>query len=269
LSLLQEARREGGSLERRIIPTGKMILWPGDIVSEEIYLDQYEIKERFLLTRLLKGGMVFMDIGANIGLYSIIASRIVGRKGQVYAFEPSRVCYERLKTNISANKASNIIAEKLAVGADNIIIKLNVPRNGYQAWASIGNPSTDVVSDSEEAECIQLDEYIRKNKIERVDLIKIDVEGWEKNVLIGADNLLKSEMAPDLIVEFTEENAKRNGTRCVDLLLQLSSYGYSMYRYIFEDNALQKVKETDVFVYENILCLTKASKIRSTLKIGD
>lgn len=119
-------------------------------------------------------GMQFIDVGANIGNHSLFLSGIVGLKG--YAFEPSRDNYHRLSRNIDINKLSDkVIAINAAVGAE----------NGYAELISSGNNNTGqakFVKSASGVEMVSLDNMT----FERVDFLKIDVEGYEVKVIEGA-----------------------------------------------------------------------------------
>jgi len=91
-------------------------------VSRCIYVEGlYEPTQFYFLSKFLTRGMVFIDVGAHIGLYSIFASKLVGNEGQVLAIEPSNREFNRLKRNLKLNKTTNTKALKIALNEGNLI----------------------------------------------------------------------------------------------------------------------------------------------------
>lgn len=131
----------------------------------------------------LEEGMVYIDCGANIGIYSIFAAKRVGRKGTVYSFEPHPVIYHRLLANIHLNRLDNIHSYRMAVGDRGEWVEL-VPLHDHVA--SYVRPILDKTTSPWSCEATTLDSFFMDKAIERIDLLKIDVEGYEYKVLQGA-----------------------------------------------------------------------------------
>lgn len=168
--------------------------------------DCYEKEEIKILRQVLKPGMVFVDIGANIGLFSIIGAKAVGKKGIVYCFEPEPGNYSLLHENLALNRVTNAIPIQLAVGAKKATLKLHIQKN------SIGTHSL-LQKDAKSIECelnvqvIKLDDYF-KLKTQKVDVLNIDVEGYEPFVLEGAKTVLRN--IQYLLFEYSRADIEAN-----------------------------------------------------------
>lgn len=264
---IDQARHKKVILETNIYPAGKMMLWPEDVVSREIFLGVYEFRERVVVSKIVKKGMCAIDVGANIGLYTVIMSKLVGSTGKVYSFEPEHRNYSRLQQNIRLNNINNVTAVKSALSNEKSKAKMIVQNEERLAWSSLVETQSEEREVYEEVTCITLNEYINQLGAIDCDFIKIDVEGWEQRVLDGASDLISRDNAPILYVEFTEENSRAAGSSCRELFLKIAAFGYTLYEYVYKDNSLVKAHENDVFKYVNLLCL-KPCHIKSIEQSG-
>lgn len=164
--------------------------------------------ETAALTRVLRPGDTFIDVGAYVdGWHSIVAGRIVGRTGHVYAFEPIPDFYVRAKENFALNNLSNITFEQMAVSK----------KDGYSVFYNNSASSSFYVKHARHGKTVplekmrvkttKLDTYVKNHNIKKVRLIKIDAEGAEMDILEGMPGLLRRDDAPDLIIEVDD-------TRC-------------------------------------------------------
>jgi FkbM family methyltransferase len=173
--------------------------------------------ERQLLRRILFAGAVVVDVGANIGIYSQFLSCCVGRTGVVHSFEPSLENFRRLK--FAARKLANVRLSQAAVGESSrrstlyVSDKLNVD---HRAYLPEGDSRHTVPM-----EMIALDDYFKPG--ERVDLIKMDIQGYELHALRGANRVLADNPAAKLLLEFWPYGLKRAGANWMDLLATLES----------------------------------------------
>ena len=151
-----------------------------------------------ILAERLRPGMVFYDLGANIGFYSLLAARILGANGQVFSFEPDTKAAERLHLNIARNGFQNVTVVEAAVWS----------RSGTMNFAAADPSSPDQGTGRIEAEgdaasgkltrCVALDDFA--SSAPPPDAIKCDAEGAEVEVLRGAKNLLKT-LRPWIVCE--------------------------------------------------------------------
>lgn len=171
-----------------------------DIIAHNLFwmgIDGFEKETLELFIKLIANSTTILDIGANTGLYSLIASSNCSAK--VYAFEPVPKVYERLLENIRINNATNIIAHSMAITNYDGEIDIYVSRG------KIPTDSSTRKGFREDSVPIQvpaatLDSFVQSNKIGKVDILKIDTESTENLVLAGAKILLK-ESRPLIICE--------------------------------------------------------------------
>ncbi len=171
----------------------------------------------------LGNGDVFLDIGANVGCYSLIASKIVGPEGQVHSFEPVLNVFERLQLNIQLNQLKNIIANRVAVFEKPGTLELFVSAKENAGMSSIFHHDTES-GNIEQVESITIDGYVEKMNIEKIDMIKIDIEGAELFALKGMRKTLLR-FHPVIIMELSEEIIQSNlagKDEVVELLLSLN-----------------------------------------------
>jgi len=165
-----------------------------------------EIHELEFFANLAKKASTILDIGANTGLYTIYSS-LVNNNSRIFSFEPYPINAERLKKNISLNHLSNVTVIQKALGNENKKVTFAVPVKAQICDAlSVDKEFTSrfykgqVEYTETDVEQITLDQFIEENKIEKIDLIKIDVENYEMAVFSGAEKML-NEQSPAIMVE--------------------------------------------------------------------
>jgi FkbM family methyltransferase len=149
---------------------------------------------------------VFLDIGANVGLFSMLASRWVGPQGRVFSFEPSAREFARLQEHVTLNDLRNVTAIRKAVADARPWLNLRVaqfPHAGHNTTADRFAYDAVAVNRIERVQGITLDEFVLDTRISRVDLVKVDVEGGESSVMDGAKHVLET-YRPAWIVEISE-----------------------------------------------------------------
>ena len=168
--------------------------------------------ERQLLREILVAGAVVVDAGENIGIYSQFFSRRVGATGVVHSFEPSPENFARLQS--ATRKLANVRLSQAAVGECSrrsklyLSDKLNVD---HRTYATEGDPRRDVPID-----IIALDDYFKRGQ--RVDLIKMDIQGYEFHALRGAGRVLAENPNTKLLLEFWPYGLKQAGTNWIELI---------------------------------------------------
>ncbi|KKQ77586.1 MAG: Methyltransferase FkbM family [Parcubacteria group bacterium GW2011_GWC1_38_6] len=150
-----------------------------------------------LLDNLYPGG-TFIDVGANIGYFSLLASRLVGGNGTVQAFEPVKQLSTQFSTSIRKNNFDNIYLHRYACGSETreMDIMVNKQNVGGSSLIEAKNPLGSI---HERIQIRKMDDMLKN--IQHIDMIKIDVEGYEFEVLKGAENLIKKHK-PKIIFEF-------------------------------------------------------------------
>ena len=204
-----------------------VILDTSEDIQRSIFLGLFEQEETKWVKEILKPGMTVVDIGSNIGYYSLIASGIVGDNGVVYAFDPSAYACRLLRNTIFWNKISNINVYNIGIGAAlgmmNLLLRdksLHSPSFHYTkeyATTSIG-----------EVEITTLDAFARFHLIDHIDLVKIDVEGSEPYVIVGMKNLLEQKRVDRILIEYNDVWLKMVNSNRTDLDALIRSYGFML-----------------------------------------
>jgi FkbM family methyltransferase len=177
----------------------------------------------------MKPGLVVVDIGANIGYFSMLAARAVGDEGRVYAFEPEPVNHDILVRNIKVNGYRNVVAVHKALSNKIGKLRLFCDRTNFGSSSFSRENILSETRGSIEVETTTLDDYLgNKTKDTSVDIIKMDVEGAEGLVLKGAYQVLKSNDVT-IFMEFWTYGLRNLGTDPLKLLQWLVRSGFTIY----------------------------------------
>jgi len=178
--------------------------------------------ERHLLQKILPSGAVVVDAGANIGIYSEFLSRCVGPNGVVHSFEPSPDNFMRLR--FATRKLPNVRPCAAVVGDHTgetmlyVSDKLNVD---HRAYASDGNPRRAI-----QVRMVALDDCFKAG--ERVDLLKLDIQGYELHALRGAKRIINENQNIKLLVEFWPYGLKHAGVNWNELIEMIEGFAMNI-----------------------------------------
>ncbi|MGV3609895.1 MAG: FkbM family methyltransferase [Fluviicola sp.] len=238
----------------------KMIIDPSVDQGVELALFEtgtYEKGTIQLLGNYLKPGYAFLDIGANIGLMSVIASKIVGDKGIVYAVEANPGTVPILSANIQLNDCSNIQLMPFALSDVKGFAFL------FENW-EVNRGGASLISQSNVEKGIKvrmerIDDVFDEN--ERIDLVKIDVEGFEPQVIHGGMNWFKKKL-PVFIIEVSEKREKEVGPsprEIMELVQTIGTYTFYKQKGTKERKGkLVEIKtEKELPKHDNIICIPK------------
>ena len=179
-------------------------------------------KEAELLRRHVEPGMTVVDIGANIGLYTLLLAKLAGPKGLVHAFEPDPIMQAACAENLRLNEARTVTLYPLALGARSSRITLH--RSVFNLGDNrLSRHEADSFSEPVEVCVARLDEVLSNV---RIDFLKMDVQGWEVEVLRGMEGLLSLGSPSQMLVEYWPYGLLRAGTCAQDLLAILGRHGY-------------------------------------------
>ena len=211
------------SFRKRVYDTGefRINIDLTEFVDAKLYFQgEYEPELCGALRLLLCPGDVAIDVGANIGVISLLMAHLVGPRGRVLAFEASSWAVERLRANISLNHFQNVDVVCAAIGAvDAHEIEIVVP-NGYPLMGGKSGRRQRVPG-------VCLGGYAQRNGATRVDLIKCDTDGWEDHVFQGAEAILEASK-PALVFEFGPADLRAAGSSPESLLRRLEAHGYEV-----------------------------------------
>ena len=196
-----------------------------DIIDWYIYYGFRE-KSKELLLENIKENDTVIDVGANVGEISLRAANIVGNKGgKIYSFEPDLINFNRFLNNIKINAVKNITPINKGLGNVDGVFNLSVVDENNRGMNRIVESNESL--NTSKIEVTILDNYIKLKNITRVDLIKIDTEGFEMNVIKGAKNLLKR-FRPILFIELDEKNLIDQNSSPKEIIKHLINLNYNI-----------------------------------------
>ena len=232
---------------------GKMKVVLPELVSTSIWrFGLFEENLTAFMLNYLKPGMVFYDIGAHFGFFSLLASHIVGNTGQVHTFEPTRSTFGMLKENTKDIK--NITINQNAVWSQSASIPFNDFGLNYSAFNSAYSPrfsnskKRKVAADKYEVQAISIDQYV-DSAGRFPDFIKIDAESAEQEILKGLEKTL--ERARPMITVEVGDCAIANVASSRDLVTNILNRGYKALE--FSNGAIIPHVLRDKYDYNNIL----------------
>lgn len=198
-------------------------------IQQQIYfLGTWDRRGLNFLRNYLKKDDVFIDVGANIGAYSLVASKIVGKGGRIHSFEPVTKVFERFGENIRLNNMTNITANQKAVYNTSDIISIFVSSVENAGMSSVFHHDSES-GIIEKVQAITIDDYVDKMNLQRVNMIKIDIEGAELFALQGMQNTLKK-FRPITIIEISEDVLKNSNQSGLEVSDFMKSMGYEQKR---------------------------------------
>lgn len=187
------------------------------------------------LKKLCKPGHVVFDIGANVGSHSLPMARYVGDSGKVYAFEPVPWAIGKLKRNIELNGFSNLVLEAIALSDGNENDVDMEFRASFKIGLTSGVGPDGNIDNSWWRECDHvkvrmetIDSYVLSHQVSRIDLIKLDVDGFEGKVIRGALETL-SRFQPIIIMEIAPAWTRMRGDDITGILHEIERLGYNFY----------------------------------------
>ncbi|RME13711.1 MAG: FkbM family methyltransferase [Bacteroidetes bacterium] len=217
-------------------------------IEEIYYLGFYEAGTIKVIEGLLQEGGVFIDIGGSVGLMSLYGAKILQNKGKVWTFEPMPNMYEAILKSIEINRLNNITAFNVALGdADGLL-----PIYTKRACPSLipGDNETPAFSVPVKV----LDSLVQESGLKNIRLVKIDVEGFEMNVLKGCQHLLSSADAPALCIEYESHYANKEVFHFISSINEYRFFQLSKGKGI-ESNLIE-IKDIEILKpNDNVFCL--------------
>lgn len=231
-----------------------------DLESSVYYFGTYEAGTLHIMQKCLREGDVFFDIGSNIGVMSLFASQLVGEQGKIYAFEPDPDTFAILRDNLKLNENGRVQPENLALGESNGTASLFQNRGINRGASSLINSqeNSNIVTVNTE----KLDDFVSRNKPGKIKLLKIDVEGWEFEVLKGARQLLSSAEAPIVIFECSDNVSVPREKIYRTYQYLLSANDYRVFKLKQGKEVISKLlpveNEKDLPHHDNLFCFPPA-----------
>ena len=200
--------------------------------------------EKILYLREIKQGDTVFDLGANIGYYTCLFSKLAGSRGEVNAFEPVPITFEKLCENTKDCKNTKL--NNFAVGKKKQDAKIFYDPKDLGKSSIM--PEALVSKNTEKTKVVPLDDYCHANKVRRLDFVKCDIEGYELHAVQGMLQTLRK-FLPQLSIEVTLPSTER-----LELFELLKEIGYDIFRKIDRDYpilSLDRELYSDDFFYLN------------------
>jgi FkbM family methyltransferase len=236
-----------------------IILNPADpVVSGALTFGVYEKPETDFLRSVFRPGMTFLDVGANLGYYTALAIVHIGKDGKIIALEPDAENFSFLQRTVRANHAENVVC----------IQKAAADREGectlYVSSENRGDNRlyrNDLCDDSYNVEVSTVDSLLRECGVSGVDLMKIDVQGFERQVFLGMKETIRRSANLIMLMEFWPFGLESAGTNPLEFLKELEAAGLELFE-LTGRKKLKKVAEKELFIsrypgrrYANIIGL--------------
>lgn len=263
---------------RRIFPDGSRIIRTAilpsgyqlrvnvcELVGGDLYFGiPFEPHEVQVAGLVVSEGDTVIDVGANLGLYSILVSGWISSSGRIHAFEPNPDMCSLLAENVRLNGLTNIEINSLAV-SDNVgegVLHVN----RESALSSMGETKRGSVARDERILITTLDDYVKQHNLSCVDFLKIDVEGFEGHVLRGARSMLANQSDLVILCELSAKNFGPLGFSVGDVLGMMDSLGYSAWGLSSQDGVLVSMPGDNTDAFQSFLFARPDSKKLGSLK---
>ncbi len=207
-------------------PGGELLAPLDDYIGRAaFYVGDLDRKITWICGQIVQAGDTVLDVGANLGLVTLWMSHLTGPDGCVHAFEPQPALQTLLQQTLKRNRVTNVSLHGMALGNEERQMELRIPA------ANAGRAS--LVRELDEANCIRisvpvqtLDRFIQEQNLRSIRLVKIDVEGFEEQVLQGSRKLLQSIRPEAIVFELNDPGAADARDQPVFRLLQEHDYGF-------------------------------------------
>lgn len=233
-------------------------LW-GEYHYHLLRYGSYEADTLWVYEGILRPGMTVWDVGANAGVFSVIASDQVGGEGHVFSFEPDPYAREQLQRHAQLNNANNMQILAYALSNKNEPVRFFVSEDSV--YSSMNQPIDACgKSVSVEVQSVSLDALEGSIANCKPDVIKLDAEGQEINILKGGKQFFEGLEDVLIICEFSPDAQTIAGEGCDALLQAFENMGFKVYDYQLEDAVWKPVNTIDFDNYRNLFVTKNIEK---------
>ena len=191
--------------------------------------DSYDLRNFSVVTKFVHEGSVCLDVGANIGVYANVMARIAGQRGEIHAFEPVKHVRDKLRANLALNGFDGVRVNGFALGANEEVLDMyQVVEGEFRGGTSSLLRNENVQQMGEQkfqrspVQVKRLDDYAREVSLEKLDFMKMDVEGFEWMVIKGGIETLQRNK-PAILMEY-DEARHREYTREIKEYFESQAY---------------------------------------------
>ena len=253
---------------KRILNFRGVRLYGGPDNKVESYInnvgDLYDNNNFSLIKEIVRPGQTCFDIGANIGVYTLFLAKITGNPGNIHSFEPVDHIRTKLSSNLRLNNFTKVHINSFALGAQSEKQEMYAVKTGtYRGGTSTFVKNENVINMGEDkfdripVEIRSMDDYVKENNITQLDFIKIDVEGFEWDVLKGGSDTIKN-LRPKMIIEYDPlRHTSTDGTN--DFLSFFMQHNYEVFEFLAfgDDVVLMPYDFKKEPLHRNLFCLPK------------
>lgn len=216
-------------IKRRELILGAHSFWIDPVSNFGVRLTscgEYEPPMTQAICSRLKSGSTFVDIGSNEGYFSVLAASIVGPEGHIYAVEPQERLWPVILRNFAANRLFNYTLIPFALGKESITSEISLFPSTNSGASSLVPPVSYKSVGRQKCEIMTLDEMVDSYSIEVIDLAKIDVEGFEHDVVQGAQKALEKGVIRNVIMETHPSQLAQQGITVEEIEAIMREKGY-------------------------------------------
>jgi FkbM family methyltransferase len=232
---LYRPRKLGNGMDM-VVPLNDL---PGAAIAADGF---YEPETVALVQKILRPGMVFFDVGAHCGQYTLLAAPLVGSSGEVHCFEPDPATHRCLSENIAINRLANVTANRLAL-ADLDGETMFYESNADAAGTNSLRPSPYFSGKTYPVQVRRLSTYLAESGVSRIDVMKIDIEGAEYRLLSGSPEIFRGSDRPAIVIEVNPTAQMRLDGAVETAEDYLRDLGYELYR--ISDGSLYEPRSDD------------------------
>ena len=248
-------------IQPEVATVGNNKMFLNSLEAFRLALNDYDVREQFetdYFKSQIKSGMTVLDLGANIGFYTLIFADLVGKDGRVFAFEPEPNNFSSLEKNVKLNRFKNVTLVRKAVSNKTGDIKLFLSKSmGRHTIYNMQNVRKII-----KIESVALDDFFKKYP-KGIDFIKMDIEGAEYAALLGMPSILKINKGVKIVTEFMPDALRSFGISPEVYLSLLMKHGFKVYhinenKKRIETTSINKIMEfCKRTKYANLLCVRK------------
>ena len=226
----------------------------------------FEYRETAFVWLYLRPNDVVVDCGAHAGLYTVTAARMLEGSGRVIAVEPNPHTARLLRANLAKNEVENATVVEAAVYRKSGTVRFHLMRPGKAAYDSLYVANESEAVREIDVPAVTLDEVLNREKIGRVDFLKLDIEGAEVDALAGARAAIEEGRLPLIMVEFTESNLQASGHSTENLRSTFEAASYRLFRFNEKSLKLEDYPFDGPIWYENLFACFDPGPVNKRLR---